>query len=83
MDLVEANGLKVFLATSTAAHPAWMAKRHPDILRTEFSGMKRNLEAPQFLPEQSNLSEVFCSSGEKAGRAVWRTGVRDWLAHLQ
>ena len=39
MDLVEANGLKVFLATSTAAHPAWMAKRHPDILRTEFSGM--------------------------------------------
>lgn len=41
MDLVEANGLKVFLATSTAAHPAWMAKRHPDILRTEFSGMKR------------------------------------------
>ena len=41
MDLVEANGLKVFLATSTAAHPAWMAKRHPDILRTEFNGMKR------------------------------------------
>lgn len=41
MDLVEANGLKVFLATSTAAHPAWMAKRHLDILRTEFSGMKR------------------------------------------
>lgn len=41
MDLVEANGLKVFLATSTAAHPAWMAKRHPDILRTEFSVMKR------------------------------------------
>lgn len=41
MDLVEANGLKVFLATSTAAHPAWMAKRHPNILRTEFSGMKR------------------------------------------
>ena len=41
MDLVEANGLKVFLATSTAAHPAWMVKRHPDILRTEFSGMKR------------------------------------------
>ena len=45
MDLVEANGLKVFLATSTAAHPAWMAKRHPDILRTEFSGMKRKFEA--------------------------------------
>ena len=26
MDLVEKNGLKVCMATSTAAHPAWMAK---------------------------------------------------------
>ena len=41
MDLVEKNHLKVCLATSTAAHPAWMAKRYPDILRTEFNGMKR------------------------------------------
>lgn len=41
MDLVEKNGLKVCMATSTAAHPAWMAKRHPDVLRTEFNGMKR------------------------------------------
>lgn len=41
MDLVEKNGLKVCMATSTAAHPAWMAKKYPDILRTEFNGMKR------------------------------------------
>lgn len=41
LDMVEKNGLKVCMATSTAAHPAWMAKRHPDILRTEFNGMKR------------------------------------------
>lgn len=41
MDLVEENGLKVCMATSTAAHPAWMAHRHPDVLRTEFNGMKR------------------------------------------
>lgn len=41
MELVRENGLKVCMATSTGAHPAWMAKRHPDILRTEFSGMKR------------------------------------------
>lgn len=41
MELVRENGLKVCLATSTAAHPAWMAARHPDILRTEFNGMKR------------------------------------------
>lgn len=41
VDLVEENGLKVCMATSTAAHPAWMAKKYPDILRTEFNGMKR------------------------------------------
>lgn len=41
MEKVTSHGLKVCLATSTGAHPAWMARRHPDILRTEFNGMKR------------------------------------------
>lgn len=41
MELVKENGLNVCLATSTAAHPAWMAKKYPDILRTEFNGLKR------------------------------------------
>ncbi len=41
MELVRENGLMVCMATSTAAHPAWMAKRHPDVLRTESNGMRR------------------------------------------
>lgn len=41
MDTVTKHGMKVCLATSTSAHPAWMARRYPDILRTEFNGMKR------------------------------------------
>lgn len=41
MKLVRENGMKVCLATSTGAHPAWMARKYPDILRTEFNGMKR------------------------------------------
>ncbi len=41
MEMVRANGLKVCMATSTAVHPAWMAKKYPDVLRTEFSGLKR------------------------------------------
>lgn len=41
MELVRKNDLKVCLATSTGAHPAWMAKKYPDILRTEMNGMKR------------------------------------------
>ena len=41
MNLVRENGMKVCLATATGAHPAWMARKYPDILRTEFNGMKR------------------------------------------
>ncbi|MCD7756052.1 MAG: beta-galactosidase, partial [Firmicutes bacterium] len=41
MEMVRTNGLKVVLATSTAAHPAWMARKYPEILRTEANGMKR------------------------------------------
>jgi len=41
METVRKHGLKVCLATSTGAHPAWMARKYPDILRTEFNGMKR------------------------------------------
>lgn len=41
MNMVREHGMKVCLATATGAHPAWMARKHPDILRTEFNGMKR------------------------------------------
>jgi len=37
----EENGVNICLATATAAHPAWMAKKYPDVLRTEINGMKR------------------------------------------
>lgn len=41
MEMVTKHGINICLATSTAAHPAWMARKYPDILRTDFSGMKR------------------------------------------
>lgn len=41
MELVWKNDLKVCLATSTGAHPAWLAKRYPDILRVDEHGRKR------------------------------------------
>ncbi len=41
MELVREHGLKVCMATSTGAHPAWMARKYPDILRTEADGRKR------------------------------------------
>ncbi|MBP3475673.1 MAG: beta-galactosidase [Lachnospiraceae bacterium] len=41
VDMVTRHGMKICLATATGAHPAWMARKHPDILRTDFNGMKR------------------------------------------
>ncbi|MDE7342127.1 MAG: beta-galactosidase [Lachnospiraceae bacterium] len=41
MNMVRDNGFKVFMATSTGAHPAWMARKHPDILRTQANGVRR------------------------------------------
>lgn len=41
MALAKENNLFVCLATSTGAHPSWMAKKYPDILRTDYHGMKR------------------------------------------
>jgi len=41
MELVKDNGLKVCMATSTAVHPAWMARKYPDVLRTEHNGIRR------------------------------------------
>ncbi|MCR5222848.1 MAG: beta-galactosidase [Lachnospiraceae bacterium] len=45
MELMRKNHLQVCLGTSTAAHPAWMARRYPDILRTDETGMKRRFGA--------------------------------------
>ncbi|WP_058303156.1 beta-galactosidase [Gorillibacterium timonense] len=41
LDRLAEEGIKVCLATSTGAHPAWMAKRYPDIRRVDHNGLKR------------------------------------------
>lgn len=41
IDRLYNNGIYVCLATSTAAHPAWMARKYPDVLRVDFYGRKR------------------------------------------
>ena len=41
MKMVTDHGMKICMATSTGAHPAWMARKYPDILRTEFNGLRR------------------------------------------
>ncbi|MFZ4451470.1 beta-galactosidase [Salibacterium aidingense] len=41
IDRLYQSGIYTCLATSTAAHPAWMARKYPDILRVDFYGRKR------------------------------------------
>ncbi|WP_188697493.1 beta-galactosidase [Pullulanibacillus camelliae] len=41
MDYLHKHQIKVCLGTGTAAHPAWMAKRYPDVLTVDFEGRKR------------------------------------------
>lgn len=45
LDMMAENGLYACLATSTGAHPAWMARRYPDVLRVDFHGRKRRFGA--------------------------------------
>lgn len=41
MNMLHNNGVKVSMGTSTAAHPAWMAKKYPDVLSVGYDGRKR------------------------------------------
>ncbi|MBP2000072.1 beta-galactosidase [Paenibacillus shirakamiensis] len=41
MNRLEQDHMRVCLATSTGAHPAWMAKKYPDILRVDYQGRQR------------------------------------------
>ncbi|MCL2264700.1 MAG: beta-galactosidase [Treponema sp.] len=43
-DIIEtssAAGMKICLATGTATHPAWMARKYPEVLRVNTDGSKR------------------------------------------
>ncbi|MBD7967149.1 beta-galactosidase [Paenibacillus gallinarum] len=41
IDSLYESGVYVCLATSTGAHPAWMATKYPDVLRVDRDGRKR------------------------------------------
>ncbi|MFD1177692.1 beta-galactosidase [Paenibacillus puldeungensis] len=41
IDRLYKSGVYVCLATSTGAHPAWMARKYPDVLRVDAQGRKR------------------------------------------
>jgi beta-galactosidase len=57
-ELLAANGIHICLATSTGAVPAWMASRHPDVLRTTIEGSRRKFGARHnFCPHSPTFRE--------------------------
>jgi len=47
IETVSAANMKICLATGTATHPAWMARKYPEVLRVNSDGGKRKFGARQ------------------------------------
>ncbi len=70
LELAWENGIYTCLATSTAAQPAWMARKYPEMLPVDFDGKKRTYGARvNFCPN----SEVYRNASAKlAGKLAER-----------
>ena len=61
VETVTKAGMKICLATSTAAHPAWMARKYPEILRVNKDGSKRKYGDRHNSCPNSNIYRLFAS----------------------
>ena len=83
MDLAHENGICVCMATSTAAQPAWMSKRYPEVLPVDIEGRKHTHgERVNFCPNStiyrkyaSRLARKLAERyGSHPALAVWHIG---------
>jgi beta-galactosidase len=83
MDMAAENGLAVCLATSTAAQPAWMSKKYPDMLPVDFDGRRRKHGGRvKFCPNNGKYRELSTALAEKMAEryaqhpalSVWHIG---------
>lgn len=70
LDMIHAHGIKVCLATATAAQPAWMSRKYPEILPVDFDGRKRKHSGRVNFCPNSQLYRDF------SGRLVQRMAER-------
>lgn len=78
--LVTDNGMKICLATSTGAHPAWMATRYPEILRVDFQGRKRKFGGRHNSCPNSRVYREYSTrlAGKLAEHYKDRSGIIGW-----
>lgn len=83
MDMLHANNIYVCLATSTAAQPAWMSKKYPEMLPVDFEGRKRKHGGRvNFCPNSSKYREMSSRLAQKLAErykdhpslAAWHIG---------
>lgn len=66
LDMISDNGIKVCLATPTAAQPAWMSLRYPDILPVDIHGRKRTHgKRVNFCPNSTSYRKFAAAIAEK------------------
>lgn len=75
IDLATENNLKICLATSTGAHPAWMARKYPEILRVDNQGRKHKFGGRHNSCPNSPVYRKFAA--RLAGKLAERYGKRD------
>ncbi|WNQ13598.1 beta-galactosidase [Paenibacillus aurantius] len=70
INLLHANGVHVCMGTSTAAHPAWMARHYPDVLTVDSVGRKKKFGRRHNSCPNSPTFRKF--SGRMAGKLAER-----------
>lgn len=83
LDMLYDNGIYVCLATSTAAQPAWMSKKYPEVLPVDIEGRKRKHGArANFCPNSRVYRNFSAKLAEKLAKmykdhpalVVWHIG---------
>lgn len=82
-NLLKENNIYVCLATSTAAQPAWMSRKYPEILPVDFYGNKRKHGGRvKFCPNSTKYRELSVKLAKKLAEryknysnlALWHVG---------
>lgn len=80
VNMLEENGIGIIMATSTAAMPAWMVKKYPDVARVDFEGRRRKFggrhnhcpSSPNFKRIQKKLvEEIARRYGQRESIKLW------------
>lgn len=72
VDMLTKEGKQIVLATSTAALPAWMVKRYPEVARTDYQGRRHKFGQRHNACPNSPVYRHFAE--ELAGRLAKRYG---------